>query len=320
MILSASHHHQQKAFRPLLPTFAPSPGCSRPLYPHWIARIARRLSIRWFLAMKRIHLVEVEDWLHCPTWIRQATTRLIGVMHQLVGSKTDLVDLLTRALACTPHPALIDLCSGSGGPMISVWQTLRQNPSFDQLSLTLSDLHPDQHLARHINGLNNPQLAYLTQPLDARCIDARLKGVRTLIGSFHHMPPVVAQQILRDAQAQRQPICVLEISDNSLPKGLWWLALVPIFLMCLLITPRVKPLSWVQLVFTYCIPIIPLVFAWDGAVSNARTYTLKDLDLLLGGLPAGAYQWETGRLSGRFKKLYLLGLPLEPGPGQEGAF
>ncbi len=47
-----------------------------------------------------------------------------------------------------------------------------------------------------------------------------------------------------------------------------------------------------QLVFTYIVPIIPLCFAWDGAVSYARTYTLDDLDELLSGLRSEDYRWE----------------------------
>ena len=56
-------------------------------------------------------------------------------------------------------------------------------------------------------------------------------------------------------------------------------------------------------------PVIPLCFAWDGAVSNARTYTLDDLDQLLAGLETEDYTWEKGRITDQAKKLYLLGLP-----------
>jgi hypothetical protein len=77
----------------------------------------------------------------------------------------------------------------------------------------------------------------------------------------------------------------------------------------LFITPVVRPLTWQQLVFTYIIPIIPLCFAWDGAVSNARTYTLNDIDELLKDIEADDYKWEKGKIKGKTTKLYLLGLP-----------
>lgn len=70
-----------------------------------------------------------------------------------------------------------------------------------------------------------------------------------------------------------------------------------------------RPFTWQQLLFTYLIPIIPICFAWDGAVSNARTYTLSDMELLLEGLESDDYTWEKGVIDGKSKKLYLLGLP-----------
>lgn len=80
--------------------------------------------------------------------------------------------------------------------------------------------------------------------------------------------------------------------------------------MVFFITPFVRPLNWKQILFTYLIPVIPIFFAWDGAVSNARTYTLDDLDILLEGLETEDYKWEKGRITGKAKKLYLLGTPI----------
>jgi hypothetical protein len=79
--------------------------------------------------------------------------------------------------------------------------------------------------------------------------------------------------------------------------------------MTFFITPFVRPLTWKQIIFTYVIPIIPFFFAWDGAVSNARTYTLNDLDILIDGLETKDYKWEKGTIAGKAKKIYLLGLP-----------
>jgi hypothetical protein len=55
-------------------------------------------------------------------------------------------------------------------------------------------------------------------------------------------------------------------------------------------------------------PIIPLTFAWDGAVPNALTYTLKDMELMLEVLESNDYQWEKGVIEGKSKKVYLLGM------------
>ncbi|TYZ10056.1 hypothetical protein FY528_09320 [Hymenobacter lutimineralis] len=258
--------------------------------------------------MKRIHLFEFEDFAWFPNTLRIGLTRLIVVMHKLLGSSADLQQLLGRALAHSERAAIVDLCSGSGGPMLEAFQALKQEPGRQHLQLTLTDLYPNLELAARING-QKAGIRYETRSIDATRVDAELRGVRTMICSLHHMRPEVARGILQDARDQHQPICVYEISDNSFPISLWWLALLPNFLMVLFITPFARPLTLRQLFFTYIVPVIPLCFAWDGAVSNARTYTLADMAILLEGLQATDYTWKTGRIAGKAKKLYLLGLP-----------
>ena len=259
--------------------------------------------------MKRIHLFEFEDFAWFPNWTRTCLTRLLVVMHKLLGSSADLVQLLNRALVYSASPAIVDLCSGSGGPMLDAYRTLKNQPGRNSLQLTLTDLYPNQTLAVAINSQADSALRYETRPVDAAHVAPELRGVRTLICGLHHMRPAVAQRILQDAQEKHQPICVYEISDNSFPISLWWVALPLNFLMALFITPFVRPLTVKQLFFTYVLPIVPFCFAWDGAVSNARTYTLGDMAILLEGLQSKEYTWETGLIPGKAKKLYLLGLP-----------
>ncbi|WP_114783389.1 hypothetical protein [Botryobacter ruber] len=260
--------------------------------------------------MKRIHLVEFEDLDWFPDWLRQCMTRLLVVMHKILGTSNELAELLVKVLPHAERPAIIDLCSGSGGPMFEVFRILKDKYQFTNLTLMLTDLYPDKETAKRVNSGLNPGITYLAKPVDATNIDPGLTGVRTMVCSMHHMKPEVARAILKDALVNRQPICVFEISDNSYPVWLWWVALPFNFVTALFLTPLARPLTWRQLVFTYLVPVIPLFFAWDGAVSNARTYTLDDMDELLKGLTAEDYHWEKGRIEGRSKKLYLLGLPL----------
>jgi len=231
------------------------------------------------------------------------------VMHQLLGVPADLAGLLGRALRHTGQSRIVDLCAGGGGPMLAVFEALRAQPGGGKLQLTLTDLYPNPELAAAVNARHDPALTYRLAPVDALNVPAGLLGVRTMVGSFHHMPPATARRILQNARDSEQAICLFELSDNRLPTALWWVSLPMIFLLVFFITPFARPLTWKQLVFTYLLPVIPLCFAWDGAVSNARTYTLADMDELLAGLETDGYTWEKGSLGGQAKKLYLLGLP-----------
>jgi hypothetical protein len=259
--------------------------------------------------MKRIDLFEFEDFSWFPNWIRSCLTRLIVVMHKLLKSSDDLIPILNRALTYSDNNAIIDLCSGSGGPMVEVFKGLRAGKGEKDIKLVLTDLYPNLEMASAINNSAVKNLSYRTSPVNASNVDVELMGVRTMVGCFHHMKPETARQILENAKKSRDPICIYEISDNSFPTFLWWTTIPIIFLIALVITPFVRPLTWKQILFTYIIPIIPLVFAWDGAVSNVRTYTLEDMDILLKGLESPYYKWEKGKISKKAKKLYLLGFP-----------
>lgn len=260
--------------------------------------------------MKRIQLFEFEDLPWFPNLLRKCMTRLIVVMHRLLGTREHLLALLKDVLTKSGQSSIVDLCSGSGGPMLYAFEELRREKGFEQLKLTMSDLYPNEAFAHQVNSRSDEKLSYLTTPLDATQVGNQFAGLRTMVSSFHHMPPELARKILHDAQKSAQPILIFEISDNSYPIWANFLALPINFIMCLLVTPLVRPMTWQQLVFTYPIPLIPLAFAWDGAISNARTYTLADLDGLLEDLPGANYRWEKGVIpTQKAKMLYLWGQP-----------
>ena len=238
-------------------------------------------------------------------------TTYIQSLHRSMETAALIAPLVRRGLG-NEYRQIIDLCSGAGGPMIDVVHMLRSEPGSFGASLVLTDLYPHHQAAKSINSSGNDWLRYETEPIDAANVPSKLIGLRTMICSLHHMPPEVAKRIVKDAVEKQQPFLAFEISDNSSPGWLWWLAIPIGFLLTLVMTLWMRPLSLKQIVFTYFIPILPVVIAWDGAVSNARTYTKSDLGELLGELETANYVWEINTL--RSSKLptpmlYLLGLP-----------
>jgi hypothetical protein len=261
--------------------------------------------------MKRIHLFEFEDQSWFPDWIRVRMTRMIVVVHKFFGTSDTLAELIADVLKRTNTTNIIDLCSGSGGPMLEVVDKLKDDYKLPDTSIMMTDLYPNKKLAQQLNSDGKAYTQYNTQPVDATQLSEEQKGLRTMICSFHHMKPDIAKAILRDAKEAHQPICIYEISDNSMPPAwLWWIGLPFNFIFALFVSAAVRPMNWQQIIFTYLIPVIPLCFAWDGAVSNIRTYTLSDMDQLLEGLHAENYTWEKGTIKGKGgNKLYLKGIP-----------
>ncbi len=244
--------------------------------------------------------------------VATAHDHVLVALHRIFRTDKLIAPLVKRCLDNSSHQSIIDLCSGGSGPMRDVLKIIRAEAGYENVSLTLSDLYPNTMAATAINQNSTSGVTYKTESVDATNVDLSLGGVRTMICSLHHMPPEVAHMILQDAAAKKQPICVFEISDNSPPIWGWWVGIPMGIVAVLFLSVFIRPVTWRQLFFTYIIPILPLLIAWDGAVSNARTYTKNDLEILLRAVDSKNYKWEIGsfRTPGNpLAMLYIVGLP-----------
>jgi hypothetical protein len=84
-------------------------------------------------------------------------------------------------------------------------------------------------------------------------------------------------------------------------------------LAVLLMMPFARPFHWGYAVFTYLIPVMPLIVLWDGMVSMLRIYSPEQMKELTTGLRAPDYAWEIGRI--RVRRIpgglpYLVGRPV----------
>lgn len=262
--------------------------------------------------MKRLELFEFEDSPRFPAWLRDPMTSYLRAFHRIFKTAPTVADLVKKALAVSETKKIVDLCSGGGGPMPDVARELRGDPALTDVEIVLSDLYPNADAAEHIATLGDPLLRYDLTPVDATRVGTERAGVRTLIGSFHHLSPEGARAVLLDAAKARQPLVVFEVSDNGPPIWLWWTAIPPGFLLTLFLTPFIRPLSFRQLFFTYAVPALPAFIAWDGAASNARTYTPDDIRELLRGHETPGYAFEIGTIrAGRLPgdSVYVIGRP-----------
>lgn len=265
--------------------------------------------------MKRIQLFEFEDFSWFPKPIRTGMTNLLIVLHKLMGTKAVITSLINAIKNKHQFLKIIDLGSGSGGIMPDVIKTINDENSTNPIALILTDLHPNHKLVKRINSKND-NTSYIETMVDATNLNELPKGLKTMINSFHHMPPKIAKSILKSAQDTKQPLLIYEIGENNIPTVLW-LILLPISLFILIImslfmTPFVRPLSWKQLLFTYLIPIIPLCYAWDGQASLMRMYTFKDIEFLLNDFKNDTYIWQMAqakKANGKKLGYYVLGLP-----------
>lgn len=266
--------------------------------------------------MKRLELFEFEDFDWLPGSIRTGVTNLIVVLHRLLGTSNVIANLIVQAGNKFNFSQIVDLGSGSGGAMPDVIAQINEKRSRDPINLILTDLHPNSDFIKEIAHLNLKNVSYDENAVDATNFSQTPEGLKTMVNSFHHMPPTTAKKILQSAQKNSEPILIYEMGENFVPTLLWWLllpiSLIVLIIMVLFMTPFVKPLTWKQLLFTYLIPIIPIVYAWDGQASTMRTYTFNDIKKLLDNSQDNRYIWKMGKAkkkNGKNLGYYLLGYP-----------
>lgn len=261
--------------------------------------------------MKRIQLFELEDFSWFPSVLRDCMTRYILALHKIIGTAEKLSPILEEMIEKTGATLIQDTCSGSGGPMVNVYQNLRTSQKAkDTIRLQLSDLYPHMGAINALEKDPKQGVSYQKEAVDVLEYQFETNSIQTMVSAFHHLPPDKAKKVLVRAVEERRPICIFEISDNEAPIWLWWLAILPAWLMTYIFTLKVRPMSFAQIFFTYCIQILPICIAWDGAVSNARTYTEDDLNELTADLRED-YHWEVRKIENitPSKMLCLIGIP-----------
>jgi hypothetical protein len=153
------------------------------------------------------------------------------------------------------------------------------------------------------------KVSYLPESIDATSVDPTVVcGFRTLFTSFHHFEPDMATELLSDAVRSGEGIAVFEFTRRH-----------PVALLSFFLAPWLIPFSlpfhgrrgWRDWLWTFPIPILPLVVLFDGLVSCLRTYSPEQcLELASVADPDGRFDWEAGvKFSLPAGMTYLVGTP-----------
>ena len=225
--------------------------------------------------MRRVHSIELHEQPWFPASLRDHLTGFLTYVSLRFQIYEAVVPVLTRVLEASGEDRVVDLCSGAGGPALWMQRRLTNH------TLTLTDLYPNTLAWAHADATGHPA------PVDVLDVPTELEGVRTMYAAFHHFRPEQATKILQDAIDKGQPFAFFEATER---RPLVIAATLMSWLNLLLLSPFIRPRRWQGLLFTYLIPILPLVTVWDGVVSCLRTYTPEELEALCASLE-GADGW-----------------------------
>jgi hypothetical protein len=179
---------------------------------------------------------------------------------------------------------------------------------FARITTTQSDKFPNLKAFEKLQKSFPKNIDFSTEAIDAAQVPSKLKGFRTLFSSFHHFRPEDAREILSDAVSNNEGIAIFEFTQRKFSAILAML-LTPLFV--LLVTPFIRPFRFSRILWTYLLPLVPLLVVFDGVVSCLRTYMPNELKEMTKNFSEN-YQWEIGELPVKASIVpvtYLIGYP-----------
>ncbi|MDC0717879.1 hypothetical protein [Nannocystis bainbridge] len=238
---------------------------------------------------RRRHGFEIEDQPWLPRAIRDGVTGYLNFIGNLDPRPYQgFCDALAAALRSTGERELLDLCSGSAGPLPTLISELDRRGV--PVRVRLTDLFPNAEAMLAAASTVPGRIVHEPRPVDATAVPAELAGFRVLCNAFHHFRPAQARAILADAVAQRRGIAAFE-GVGRYPASIATCMVTSLGVLAT--SPFIRPLRLSRLAWTWLVPAIPFVATWDGVVSCLRVYSPDELRELLATVPgAEDYAWQ----------------------------
>jgi hypothetical protein len=261
--------------------------------------------------MRRVQFIELHEQPWLPSSLRHGITDVLQFGLKVFRAYAPIAPLLKGALRSSLSESIVDMCSGGGGPWLDLYPRL-QKGGHHSFQVVLTDKYPNLRAFQHAGVASEDHIGFYPDSVDAANVPPELKGFRTMFTSLHHFPPVAARAVLQNAVDASQGIGIFEVTRRAPATiGLMFLwALTPFVL-----TPWVRPFHFSRLLWTYVLPVIPMVLLFDGVVSCLRTYRPEELQEIVDDLKAPEYQWELGEYGeghGRVPITYLIGFARAP--------
>lgn len=241
--------------------------------------------------MPRIDAPELEDYSWFPVVLRDPMTGYLRVASEVMRMSSVAEPLVREAMAIAGTRRIVDLCSGGGGPVLSLARRLRARTPSD-VSVVLTDKFPNLGAFARAEEELPGIVSYRQESTDATAVPAELEGVRTIFNALHHLPPAAARAMFADAAEKGQPILSFEFVERSL-QGIGLVC--GAFASAFAFMPFVRPRRATNFALTYALPLLPLAIGWDGFASCLRSYSKAELEAMTAPLCRAKYTFRVER-------------------------
>lgn len=255
--------------------------------------------------MRRRQAIELHEQEWMPDVLRNVFRDALSGTQRIFGVYDRVAPRFVRWLDDAGADGVLDLCSGSGGPALTLAEQAERAGRRPRLRLT--DLYPDRERFEEIVRSMPPgEVSFDPRPFDAtNSVPTDAYPLRTVLAAFHHFEPGLARRIVADAARHSDGIAIFEPMRRDAWHALAFAGLGGVALLY----PFLAGLTWRRLLWCTIVPVTPLLFAFDGVVSVMRTYTAEELLALTDQPECVDFEWEVGhwRYFGLFRGTYLIG-------------
>lgn len=229
-------------------------------------------------------LCELEDKKWFPASIRRYMTDYLQFLFNKFNLYSPVTEIIHDLLIKTRQKQIVDLCSGSGGPLLRI-----RKDYFNRYGSIPGIVLTDKF---HQFGKTNhfaPGIFYYPESVNAFDIPITLTGVRTMFSSLHHFTEVELKVILSDAVKKKQPVAFFDSADKNFVFIIAIIVLHPLLLF--IFTPFFKPFDFKRLLFTYIIPLVIIGAVWDGIVSILHLHSSESLSGMIKDTSLQGFDW-----------------------------
>jgi hypothetical protein len=245
------------------------------------------------MEVPRLHIREIEDMEQVPKFLRHGIVRNVSFAVEFAGVYDELAEVFVEFLGKLKNNTLLDLASGYGGPVTTMLHAVKKR-GIEPPRFVLSDFNPNIERFRFLS-IEDSNISYFGGRVDAMDPQKEIrKYPRTMFDAIHHFTPENAGKILKNASEHSEGIFIAESTDRALyqvPR-----AGIGCFLASLISPFFMQPFSVKETVFTWAIPVIPLITAHDGAVSTFKRYTREEMWNIIDSAGKNDFVWEVGEL------------------------
>ena len=227
--------------------------------------------------MKRRQMFQFTDQRWFPPLLSQLVHEFLVWFVGRVHAARPFVPFLMEALDGAAERRILDITTGAGSGV----ETLL--PELPERVEAVSFQYPD--------------------------VPADRPGLYTLVNGLHRLPPPEATELFRRLGSSGQPLLIVEGNNDNWWQAVGMLVFAPI--SAVLSAPFVRPFRFTRLLFTYLIPVLPLLIGFDGAAALFKLYSPADLDALVKRADVPGFVWRTGKApNGRGGKIiYAIAYP-----------